>query len=42
MDLKPDLIACFESWTGWKGPSQWIASQSGETIMEQVIAERAA
>ena len=42
MELKPDLIPAFEAYTGWRGVTQYLAKQSTVTIMEQVIAEKAA
>lgn len=42
MDLPPDLIPSFEAFTGWRGITQYLAGIGNTTVMEQVIAERAA
>lgn len=42
MNLTPDVIPEFEAFTGWRGVSQWLAMQGQQTLMEQVIQERAA
>ena len=42
MDLKPDLIPAFEAYTGWRGVTQYLSKQAAVTVMEQVIAEKAA
>lgn len=42
MDLPPDYIAAFEAFTGWRGVSQYLSLQGRLTLMEQVIAQRAA
>jgi len=42
MSLPPGLIPAFESFTGWRGVTQFQAMQSRVTLMEQVIAQRAA
>ena len=40
MQLNPDYLDAFETYTGWKAASQWIAAKSHMTVLEQVIAER--
>ena len=42
MDLRPDLINEFEAYTGWRGVTQYLAKRSNVTLMEEVIARRAA
>lgn len=42
MDLKPDLIPAFEAYTGWRGITQYLARHAKATLMEEVIARRAA
>ena len=42
MDLPPDYLAAFEAFTGWRGVSQYLARRGQLTLMEQVIAQRAA
>jgi len=40
MELHPDLIPDFESYTGWRGITQYLARISKVTLMEQVIEAR--
>lgn len=40
MSLPPDYLTDFESYTGWKAASQYIAAKADMTILEQVIADR--
>lgn len=40
MNLSPDLLPAFESYTGWKAPSQYIASKAQMTVLEQLIEEK--
>jgi hypothetical protein len=42
MDMKPDYLPLFESFTGWHAVSQYLAMKSGKTFMEQVLEERKA
>lgn len=42
MDLRPDLIPCFEAYTGWRGITQYLAKHSNVTLMEEVIEARRA
>jgi len=42
MDLPPDLVPSFEAFTGWRGITQYMAGIGNTTVMEQVIAQRAA
>jgi hypothetical protein len=42
MDLPADLIPAFESFCGWRGVTQYLASKAFITPMEEVIARRAA
>ena len=42
MKLSVDLIPEFQAYTGWKGLSQFIAKDNGETLMEEVIESRKA
>lgn len=42
MELPDRCINAFESFTGWRGIRQWQAKSAQLTLMEQVIAERAA
>jgi len=40
MSLPPDYLTDFESYTGWKAASQYVAAKADMTILEQVIADR--
>ena len=42
MNLDPNVVPLFEAFTGWRGVSQWLALDGQQTLMEQVIQERAA
>lgn len=42
MELKSDYVDGFEQYTGWRGVSQFEMRDRGLTIMEEVIAQRAA
>lgn len=42
MNLDPNVVPEFEAFTGWRGVSQWQARNGSQTLMEQVIQERAA
>ena len=42
MDLRHDYVNGFERYTGWYGVSQFEMFERGLTIMEEVIAQRAA
>ena len=40
MNLSPDLLPAFEAFTGWRAPSQYIASKAQMTVLEQLIEEK--
>jgi len=42
MDMQSQYVKAFEQYTGWRGVSQWEMRDRGLTIMEEVIAARAA
>lgn len=42
MDLQTKYVKLFEQYTGWRGISQFEMRDRGLTIMEEVIAQRAA
>lgn len=42
MNLDPNVVPEFEAFTGWRGVSQWLALDGRQTLMEQIIQERAA
>jgi hypothetical protein len=42
MDMQSQYVKLFEQYTGWRGVSQFEMRDRGLTIMEEVIAQRAA
>jgi hypothetical protein len=42
MDMQSQYVKLFELYTGWRGVSQFEMRDRGLTIMEEVIAQRAA
>lgn len=42
MDMQSQYVKLFEQYTGWRGISQFEMRERGLTIMEEVIAARAA
>lgn len=42
MKLDPDLVPAFEAYTGWRGITQYMTKIGKTTLMEEVIARRAA
>jgi hypothetical protein len=42
MDMQSQYVKLFEQYTGWRGISQFEMRDRGLTIMEEVIAQRAA
>lgn len=42
MDMQSQYVKLFEQYTGWRGVSQFEMRDRGLTIMEEVIAARAA
>ncbi len=42
MDLPPDFVAAFESFTGWHGLTQFFSRKAGKTCLEEMQARMAA